>query len=290
MKKSSSFMVFIFFLCLCIAMAPTTKSAAKKKVSLNKTKLTLTAGKTYKLKLKNNKKKVKWTSSKKSVATVTSKGKVTAKKAGTATITAKVAKKKYKCKLTVKAKKTVSEPGNTNKDTDFTVSVTPNYQANFTQLKNSILTYGTTNEDGNKVINGTYSHNSMDLTYGIVYDSTKQSFEFILLSTTELEYDKAVTGLSLSVSEASIASGAAEFKILYDSGYYGSAYSTIPLANIHSENNSLLWNIEASNIEASDYKIAELGNVFMNLSYKCWQLLLNEHNTQLSLTDLGFGA
>lgn len=279
-------MVFIFFLCLCIAMAPTTKSAAKKKVSLNKTKLTLTAGKTYKLKLKNNKKKVKWTSSKKSVATVTSKGKVKAKKAGSATITAKAAKRKYKCKLTVKEKKTVIEPQNTDNNTDFTVTVTPNYQANFTQLKNIILTYGTTNEDGNKVINGTYSHNSMDLTYGIVYDSTKQSFEFILLSTTELEYDKAVTGLSLSVSEASIASGAAEFKILYDSGYYGSAYSTIPLANIHSENNSLLWNVEDTNLN----KIAELGNAFMNLSYKCWQLLLNEHNTNLSLTDLGFGA
>lgn len=286
MKKSSSFMVLIFFLCLCIAMAPTTKSAAKKKVSLNKTKLSLTVGKTYKLKLKNNKKKVKWTSSQKSVATVTTKGKVKAKKAGSATITAKAAKRKYKCKLTVKEKKTVIEPQNTDNNTDFTVTVTPNYQANFTQLKNIILTYGTTNENGNKVINGTYSHNSMDLTYGIVYDSTKQSFEFILLSTTELENDSAVSGLSLSVSEASIASGSAEFRILYDSGYYGSAYSTIPLANIHSENNSLLWNVEDTNLN----KITELGNAFMNLSYTCWQLLLNEHNTNLSLTDLGFGA
>lgn len=286
MKKASSFTVLIVFLCLCIFMAPTTKSAAKKKVSLTKTKLTLTIGKTYKLKLKNNKKKVKWTSSKKSVATVTSKGKVTAKKVGTATITAKVGKKKYKCKLTVKAKKTVIEPQSTDNNTDFTVPVTPNYQTNFTQLKNNILTYGTTNENGNKVINGTYRHNSMDLTYGIVYDSTKLSFEFILLSTTELDTDKAITGLSLSVSEASIASGTAEFRILYDSGHYGSSCCTIPLANIHFENNSLLWNTETTNLN----NLAELGNAFMNLGYKCWQLLLNEHNTQLSLTDLGFGA
>ena len=286
MKKASSFTVLIVFLCLCIFMAPTTKSAAKKKVSLTKTKLTLTIGKTYKLKLKNNKKKVKWTSSKKSVATVTSKGKVTAKKVGTATITAKVGKKKYKCKLTVKAKKTVIEPQSTDNNTDFTVPVTPNYQTNFTQLKNNILTYGTTTENGNKVINGTYRHNSMDLTYGIVYDSTKLSFEFILLSTTELDTDKAITGLSLSVSEASIASGTAEFRILYDSGHYGSSCCTIPLANIHFENNSLLWNTETTNLN----NLAELGNAFMNLGYKCWQLLLNEHNTQLSLTDLGFGA
>ena len=286
MKKANSITLFFVFLCLCIGIAPATKTTAKRKIRLNKTKLTLTVGKTYKLKLKNNKKKVKWTSSKKSVATVTSKGKVTAKKAGTATITAKAAKRKYKCKLSVKAKKIISEPENTNENTDFTVSLTPNYQTNFTQLKNNILTYGTTNEDGNKVINGTYSHNNMDLAYGIVYDSTKQSFEFILLSTTELENDNALTGLTLSVSEASIASGSAEFRVLYDSGYYGSAYSTIPLANIHSENNSLLWNMETTNLN----NVAELGNAFMNLGYKCWQLLLNEYNINLSLTDLGFGA
>ena len=50
------------------------------------------------------KKSVKWSSSKSSVASVNAKGKVTAKKAGTATITAKVGGKKYTCKITVKPK------------------------------------------------------------------------------------------------------------------------------------------------------------------------------------------
>lgn len=75
--------------------------AAKKKVKLNSSKKTLLKGKKFQLKLKNNRKKIKWSSSKKSVATVNKKGKVTAKKTGKAIITAKVGKKKYKCKITV---------------------------------------------------------------------------------------------------------------------------------------------------------------------------------------------
>ena len=72
------------------------------KVKLNKTKLTLYRKKTATLKVKGTKKKVKWSSSNKKVATVSKKGKVTAKKKGTATITARVGKKKYRCNVTVK--------------------------------------------------------------------------------------------------------------------------------------------------------------------------------------------
>ena len=80
----------------------TAEAAAKTKIS--KTSVSITAGKKYTLKVTGTKKKVTWSSSKKSVATVSSKGVVTAKKKGTATITAKVSGKKYTCKVTVKAK------------------------------------------------------------------------------------------------------------------------------------------------------------------------------------------
>lgn len=73
-------------------------------VKLSAAKKTLTAGKSFTLKVTGTKKKVTWKSSKKSVATVNSKGKVTAKKAGTAVISAKVSGKTYKCKVTVKNK------------------------------------------------------------------------------------------------------------------------------------------------------------------------------------------
>lgn len=71
-------------------------------VKLNKSSLSLLKGKTYTLKLSGTTAKVKWSSSKTSVATVSSKGKVTAKKKGTAVITATAGGKKYKCKVTVK--------------------------------------------------------------------------------------------------------------------------------------------------------------------------------------------
>lgn len=75
---------------------------AKSKIKLNVTKKTIYKGKTYTLKVKGTKKKVKWSSSKRSVAKVSSKGKVTARKNGTAYIYARVAGKKLKCKITVK--------------------------------------------------------------------------------------------------------------------------------------------------------------------------------------------
>lgn len=74
----------------------------QKKIALNKTSVTLRKGKTYQLKLKNATKKVTWKSSNKKVAVVGKKGKVTAKKKGTATIKAICEKKTYRCKVKVK--------------------------------------------------------------------------------------------------------------------------------------------------------------------------------------------
>lgn len=78
--------------------------AKVKKPVLSKKKLTMSVGESKTLKVKNTKKKVKWSSGKKSVASVSKKGRVKAKKKGTAVITAKVAKTKLKCRVTVKAK------------------------------------------------------------------------------------------------------------------------------------------------------------------------------------------
>ena len=68
---------------------------------LSKTKAEVKVGNTIKLKLSGTKQKVTWTSSKKTVATVSSKGKVVGKKTGTAKITATVLNKKFTCKVTV---------------------------------------------------------------------------------------------------------------------------------------------------------------------------------------------
>ena len=52
--------------------------------------------------------KVTWSSSAPSVASVNKKGKITARRTGKATITAKVNGVKYKCKVTVKARSKTS--------------------------------------------------------------------------------------------------------------------------------------------------------------------------------------
>ncbi len=108
MKKVTNQTRIIMSILLIAALAVTAvpvHSLAKGKAKLSKTKLALYVGKTATLKLKNNKKKVKWSSSNKKVARVSAKGKVKGLKKGKATITAKVGKKKYKCKVTVKARK-----------------------------------------------------------------------------------------------------------------------------------------------------------------------------------------
>lgn len=78
-------------------------------VRLNKTSMRLLINRTGPLKVNNYKGKVTWSSSKKSVAVVNSKGVVTPKGYGTAVITAKLANgKKYTCTVRVVKKVTAA--------------------------------------------------------------------------------------------------------------------------------------------------------------------------------------
>ena len=73
--------------------------------ALNKKTATLNVRQTLQLTLKNNKKKITWSSSNKKIATVSGKGFVTAKVPGTVTITAKAGSKKYRCTIKIKSLK-----------------------------------------------------------------------------------------------------------------------------------------------------------------------------------------
>ncbi len=73
-----------------------------KKLKLNKQKVTITAKRTVTLKLNNAQlSPVTWSSSNKRVATVSKKGVVRGRYAGTCTITAKYKKRTFKCQVTV---------------------------------------------------------------------------------------------------------------------------------------------------------------------------------------------
>ena len=92
---------------LCIVLAlvlviPIVPVSAKSKPRLNKKTVYMSTAEKVKLKVMNNKKKVKWASSNKKVARVSKNGTVTPRWFGKTTITAKFGKKKLKCKVYVK--------------------------------------------------------------------------------------------------------------------------------------------------------------------------------------------
>ncbi len=86
--RNSLFLLTILLAALCIVPHPHDIQAAMPKIS--RTKAALVKGKQLKLKVTGTKKKPKWASDKKKVATVNSKGVVKAKGKGTAKITAKI--------------------------------------------------------------------------------------------------------------------------------------------------------------------------------------------------------
>ncbi len=109
--KKKWFVLLLLFMVFC-ACGPA--QAAK----INRKNLTIRVGKTYRLKITGTKKKVKWHSANKKIATVNSKGLVKGRKKGKTKIVAKVGKKKFVCKVTVKAKasttaKTTASSGQT---------------------------------------------------------------------------------------------------------------------------------------------------------------------------------
>lgn len=109
-KKGIRSLAILLALILAIGFSPVTNVEAKAAPRLNYKKVTLVQGKKKRLKVRNlsrrRRRKVKWYSTRKSVATVNRKGVVKAKRKGKAYIVAKVGKKKYRCKVIVKKKVT----------------------------------------------------------------------------------------------------------------------------------------------------------------------------------------
>ncbi len=118
MKKLVSMMMVLIMAFGIICMPTQGEEVKAATYTISKTKATIKVGKTLKLKVAGTKATtvIVWKSSKKSVAKVSAAGKVTAKKAGTATITATIGKKAVKCKVTVKKPAVVTTQATTFKD------------------------------------------------------------------------------------------------------------------------------------------------------------------------------
>lgn len=115
-RKKRLLGILIFSLVIGMMGSAGGEAEAKKKIILNKKKAVIYVGGQLRLKVKGTKKKVKWSSKEKKIATVSKKGVVKGKRAGKTKITAKVKGKKLVCRLTVKAKKKADiKPGVTKK-------------------------------------------------------------------------------------------------------------------------------------------------------------------------------
>lgn len=108
LRRGTFLRIFLFLLLMTVLLLGVPLLSTHVQAdTISKKSLTLTVGKTYTLKVKKpdetvvSNTKIVWSSSNKRVATVSSKGKVTARKCGTAKITAKVGKKKYTCTIRV---------------------------------------------------------------------------------------------------------------------------------------------------------------------------------------------
>lgn len=158
MKRNRKILTVITILLLIVCMAVPVSAAGK----INKKKVTLKVGQTLQLKVTGTKGKVKWKSSKKSVATVSSKGRVKAKKKGSATITAKIGKKKYTCKVTVKKPATNSNGG-------FSGNTNANTNANTSGKKNVVTYHAESTPYGAVAILENHYDYTVDLTVEFVY-------------------------------------------------------------------------------------------------------------------------
>ena len=99
--------VRIILVLMVILLLPLDVQAASK-VKLSSSNKTVQVGKTVKISVKNNKKKVKWSVSNGKIKIVKKTNKyvkVKAVKEGTAVLRAKIGKRTYKCNFTVKKKR-----------------------------------------------------------------------------------------------------------------------------------------------------------------------------------------
>jgi hypothetical protein len=103
-KRFLSTIILVF--CITVTSIPlpmiATSHVEAATIKLNKSKISLYTGNTYTLKISGTTGKITWASNDKSIATVSTKGKVTGIKKGSTTVTATVGSKKYKCSVTVK--------------------------------------------------------------------------------------------------------------------------------------------------------------------------------------------
>lgn len=273
---------------------------------LNKTSITLKEGSSYQLKMIGTRQKVKWSSSSKSVVTVSATGKVKAKqvkKDTSARITASVGGKKYSCKVLVKDVKAAtpeteapkpsqpeteapkpSQPETEAPKTSQPEPEAPKPQATgFARLKDYILTFGKENTDGNYFINMKNLYKGTNYTYGIVYNRVEDQLEFLFL--TESSKDKS--SMTMYVMENPVSAPTNYLFLMKNLSGGFEVKANLNPATYDGES-KIAFQVEKSVGGAPYQAINDLANAAVQTGFAGWSKLLDYAG--ITFKDLGFVA
>ncbi len=263
-----------------LSIAVTVKAVKAKKISLSKKKLEMKKGGTATLKCTVSPSSVtnaavSWTSSNKTIATVSSKGKVTAKKSGIVTITAKTkdgSKLKASCTVIVR-----------NKTLDSKV------KSELERLKNYILQYGDENSYGEKGLFGEdedtiysirYLPNEKMFVFGSFQDYTEIGEDFNIRVSIEMKY--SLTGFDYCTAES--------VNTYNENGRVESSYSAdinIKTADYNMDSTVPTIKVKSNTYDLTNAAIKEYVNTDFKKAMLDWNnLLYDEYG--MTLNDLGF--
>ena len=250
--------------------------------------------------------KVKWSSSAKSVVTVSATGKVKAKqvkKDTSARITASVGGKKYSCKVLVKDVKAATPeteaPKPSQPETEAPKPSQPETEApkpsqpepeapkpqttGFARLKDYILTFGKENTAGNYFINMKNLYKGTNYTYGIVYNRVEDQLEFLFL--TESSKDKS--SMTMYVMENPVSAPTNYLFLMKNlSGGFEVKVNLNPAT--YDGESKIAFQVEKSVGGAPYQAINDLANATLQAGFAGWSKLLDYAG--ITFKDLGFVA
>lgn len=273
---------------------------------LNKTSIILKEGSSCQLKMLGTRQKVKWSSSAKSVVTVSATGKVKAKqvkKDTSARITASVGGKKYSCRVLVKDVKAATPeteaPKPSQPETEAPKPSQPETEApkpsqpepeapkpqatGFARLKDYILTFGKENTAGNYFINMKNLYKGTNYTYGIVYNRVEDQLEFLFL--TESSKDKS--SMTMYVMENPVSAPTNYLFLMKNLSGGFEVKANLNPATYDGES-KIAFQVEKSVGGAPYQAINDLANAAVQTGFAGWSKLLDYAG--ITFKDLGFVA
>lgn len=233
-------------------------------LKLNSSRITLNPGKSYTLKVNGTKLAPAWKSSNSKIAAVNKKGRITAKKAGTAKITATLGGKKFVCTVTVK-----KASASSNKTVQ-----------NYTKVKNYLNKNGGYSEDGSRYIEMAID---ADTTAVLSYDPKENKLDMGLTLRVEEENIVSIVDVVVNCAKPDTAK-------VY-SGIFSGGVELYTTANMKPSTYTGKQNITFYNTSGSkaNTEIQEVANATLQAAMAGTEYILRS-KLNMSLKTLGFNA